>query len=261
MRIFVADLGDRLAEQVREHVEAARTRIAPGLRIAGGGDPDRQLGLHRPRQCLHRDVLAERPRERDLLAAPQLPHVLELREHDLLRVGVVLGPQHEVVRVPTRRGRDPDASVREVVDDRPFLGDPDRVVQRHHATARANLDVLRHRRDRGAGDRRIRIRAAERVEVTLGCPHRAKPFSSKNFAPSISSRYFAGPGASSLPHMNRPSPRPWVTAAPSALTAHRRRFDSRLVVDDDLEAARQRPEQLEHRDVERQARDREPNHG
>ena len=69
-------------------------------------------------------------RGRHGLAAPQGAHRLDARGHQLAAIGEVLRREREVVGVPAGRERQPDAPVREVVDDRPVLGTADRVVQR-----------------------------------------------------------------------------------------------------------------------------------
>ena len=57
---LVGDLLDRLSEQVGQHVGAERAGLLPGVGVAGGGDPDRQLGRDRPRLRHDRERLARR---------------------------------------------------------------------------------------------------------------------------------------------------------------------------------------------------------
>ncbi len=119
---------------------------------------------------------------------------------------------------------------------------------------RRGLHPVRDRGDRRAGHRRVRVDAAEGVEMTLRRPHRLEAVGVRE------------PGA--------------VEQQPVLVVATRfraceveqaeRRVPARLLrarqcaalaVQYHRGAARQRPEELEHRDVERQARHRQPRAG
>ena len=147
-----------------------------------------------------------------------------------------------------------DAAVREVVDDRPFLGDAQHGVQRADDAAGANADLLGDRGDGGARDRRIREQAAEGVEVTLRRPDRdeavlvGEPRALEQQAVLV---------LLVLALVARE-----VEQAEVDRALRRGDGDERLAlfvaVQHDGEAARQRPQQLEHRDVEAEAGDGEP---
>src|SRR5690606_5385314 len=142
-----------------------------GSRASGRGDPEGKLRLHRPRERADQDGPLG-TLELDLLSAPEPPDDVELVDHPLLAVLEGVGPQGEVVRLPSGRERNADATRREVVDERPLLGHPNGVMERAHAAPGADLHALGDHRERRARDGWIRIEAAERVEVPLGRPHR-----------------------------------------------------------------------------------------
>jgi hypothetical protein len=258
-RDLLPHLLDRLAEQVREDREPVGAGHAERLGVAGGGHPHRQLGLHRPRQDRQLDVVAQRAGERHRLAAPQLPHGLDLAEHQVLAVGEVLRREHEVVRLPARRERDADATVREVVDDRPLLGDPDRAVQRRDDAAGADPQPLGDRGDGRAHHRRVRVQPAEVVEVALRRPDRREAVGVGELGALHQQPVLLRAGALAGGE---------VEQAEVDVAGRRRRVapdPAHLGLaageQHDLEASRERPEQLEHRDVERDARLGEPHAG
>src|SRR5207244_363062 len=89
-------------------------------------------------------------------------------------VRVALRREREVARVPARREGDAGPPVREVIDDRPLLRDADRVMEREDDAPRADADARRRGGERRAGDGRVRVEAAEGVEVPLRRPDRAE---------------------------------------------------------------------------------------
>ena len=164
------ELVEGLSQQVREDEAPGLARQPKRLGIAGGRDPHRQLGLHRPRQGRDEHVLAQWSRKADALPAPEAPDRLDVRHHAVLRVRERFRPQDEVVRVPTRRERDADAPARQVVDERPLLGHANRVMKREHDAAGTDPDARRDRGNRGAHHRGIGVEAAERMKVPLRRP-------------------------------------------------------------------------------------------
>src|SRR6185503_12474940 len=115
--------------------------------------------------------LAGRIAKGNFLTAPQAADLINLFEHHALVVGVVFWPENEVIELPAGGKRDRDAAVAEVVHDRPLLGNPDGVVKRGDATAGADTDAFGDGCERGTGDRRIRIRPSEGVEMAFRRPH------------------------------------------------------------------------------------------
>ena len=163
-----------LTEQVGQHSGAEPTGGAEGVGRAGAGDPHRKFGLDRRREDADRLLLSGAVGELELLAAPEPPDSVDSVGHGAAAVRVVLRPQREVHRVPAGGERDADPAPRQVVDDRPLLGDAQRMVQRRDHAARADADPLGHGGDGGPGDGRIRVQAAERMEVPLRRPHGGK---------------------------------------------------------------------------------------
>ena len=149
---FSGHFVDRLTQQVSEDIRAKLAGLAISVRIARGGDPDRQLGLHRTRQGSNRDILPERVAEGHFLAPPQSPDLVDLFQHHALAVGIVFGAQDEIVGLPAGSEGQPYPAVAEVVDDGPFLGDTDRMVQGRDAAAGADSYVFGDGCERGAGD-------------------------------------------------------------------------------------------------------------
>src|SRR6185295_17071660 len=123
---------------------------------------------HRMDLDLHRLALAVGRLVR--AALPEPPDRLDAVEGDLLPVRVALRGEDEVVGVPADGEGDVDPAVGEVVHHRPFLGDADRMVKRHHDAAGAQPEVLRGFGEEHGQERRIREDAAELVEVALGDP-------------------------------------------------------------------------------------------
>ena len=127
------------------------------------------------------------------------------------------------------------------------------VVQRKHDAARAEADRLVIDGQGGAGDGRIGVQPAERVEVPLGRPHRREAV------------LVGEPGAFEQERgtCRRRSASSALGEVEQAEVDRAARATAPLVVpvssvEHDLEAARQGPEQLEHRDVEREAGHRQP---
>ena len=126
-------------------------------------------------------------------------------------------------------------------------------MERQDAAAGANLHVLGHGRDRGARHRRIRERTTEGAEVALGCVHGAETVGIGELRGLEHQLVFARTGSGiATPerhaHIDWPPPARRGVAAGALDVAE----------DHDLEATGQGPEQLEHRDVERETRHREP---
>ena len=151
--------------------------LAPGFGVAGGGDPDRQFLRDRARLGHARAKGAPSlRREIHRLAAPQPAQPGRSRRTSPARLsgGVFSG------RSTKSSGCQPEA-----------MASPARPLVRLSITAHssamragwcsgsdagpgAHADVLRDRRHRGAGDRGVRIGAAEGMEVAFRRPDRAE---------------------------------------------------------------------------------------
>ena len=130
------------------------------------------------------------------------------------------------------------------------------MVQRQHHAAGADLHPLGDRRDGRAGDRGVGVQAAERMEVALGRPHRGKAVLVAVLRAFEQQPVLVG---DALGLVAGEVEQAEVQRAMRMRAARRRGGRAVLVGrDDDVVAARQRPAQLEHRDVERQAGDGEP---
>ena len=174
-RNLLADLGDRLAEQVGEHVGADPGCLTIRLGIAGGRDPYGKLSADRSRLGDDAHLFAVRRCELDRLAAPEATHGFDIAEHRRLVVGRrILRPQQKVLRHPTRGECHTRAAIAEVVDHRPFLDDARRVMQRQHTASGADIEIFRDRGNGRTGDGRIGIGAAESVEMPFRRPDGAK---------------------------------------------------------------------------------------
>ena len=114
---------DRLPEQMRQHVRAGLRRGDEALGIAGDRDPDRQLLLDRPRQDPRLHGLAGAVDERQRLAAPQAAHGSICSNISSLRFLKASGCRTKSFGCQPGANEIADAAIREVVDDRPFLGD------------------------------------------------------------------------------------------------------------------------------------------
>ena len=174
-RDLLGNLVDRLAQKVRQHVAALGTRLLPGLGVARRGHPDRQFPGHRAglrHDLVHLAVGAGEP---DRLSAPQPAQLVDVLRHGGFVVRRrILGAQDEVVRLPAAGNGQSRAPVRQVVDDRPFLGNAGGMVQRCHNRTRAHPDVARDGGHGSAGHRRVRIGPAKGMEMPFRRPDRNK---------------------------------------------------------------------------------------
>ena len=253
---FSGHFVDRLTQQVSEDIRAKLAGLAIRVGIARGGDPERQLSLYWTRKGFDRYVLPERIAERNFLAPPQAFDLVDVLQHHALVVGVVLGAQDKIVGLPAGGEGERHPAVAEVVDDGPFLGDTDRMVQGRNAAAGADTDALGDGRERGAGDGWIRIRAAESVKMALRRPHGLEAVAIEILRPfQHQTVLVASRRVIVAPHEQAEAQR-------EALELRRRRkMVLHVALDDDFEAARQSPEQLEHGDIEREARHGKPGTG
>ncbi len=253
----LAQLLPALAEQVRQHARAQQPCFAEGGRVARGGEPDGQLPLHGGGTDADVDGRAQAIGQAHGLAPPEPPHEVQAPAGVLPAVRVALRREHEVLRVPSRSHGESHAPVGQVVDEGPLLGDAHRVVQRKDDTAGTDGHALGDGGHRRARQRGVGVEPAKGVEVSLGRPHRLE---------AMAVREARALHQQSIPLRARsPFIRGEVEEAEAQGLATRRRRTARsggqaalLALHGDLEATRQRPEQLQHGDVEGHARHREP---
>ena len=254
---FPGKIFDALPQQVGEHVGAHLPGLAEGLGIAGGRHPAGELRLDRPGQRLHLD-LALGPAKFATFAAPERAHRLDLTAEDLLPLLVSVGRDGEVVRLPPGGKGDADPSVREVVDERPFLRDADWAVQRRDATSCADLDSFGNGRDCRARHRRIWIESAERMEVPFRRPNRLETVPVGEPGAFEQKTVLVAPFLGFVAReVEEAESNGGVCVREGRSAGALPRFVVALV-QHDLETARQGPEDLQHRDVERNARRRQP---
>ena len=171
----LGELLDRLAEQVGEHVDAERAGPLERRRRAGRREPDRQLGLHRAGQRAHVDRLRRRGRA----ASTVSPRHSRCTSVDRCAAGPPW-PWRSAVGLSTKSlGCQPAAN--EMRDAAAARGcrRPPTPRRRGSASAaaarrcrRGSPTCVGDRGERGAGHARVRVGAAEGVEVALGRPHR-----------------------------------------------------------------------------------------
>src|SRR2546428_5880296 len=92
---------DSLADQMREQIATDLARALARFRVPGGGQPDRQFRLYRPRHDLDRHRLSVRRGERHRFSAPEPADGFQFPEHDVFASGVVLWGEDEIVDLPS----------------------------------------------------------------------------------------------------------------------------------------------------------------
>ena len=248
-------LFDRLTQQVGQHAGTDLTRTAEGLGRPTRRDEDGQLGLHRARARQHVHRLAVTARQHTLFTAPQRTHGLDALEHQVVAVGVGLGRNGKVLGLPARCERNADTAFGEVVDQRPLFGHTHRVVQGQHHAAGSDLHVLGVHGQRTGGHCRAGVHATEDVEVALGRPHRVETV--------VVGELRAVEQQLVLLAALRLGVVAFVAGEIEEAEVHGRCLGAThrcrpRGVQHHLVAVAQRPQQLEHGDVERQARHRQP---
>src|SRR6266536_3137241 len=139
---LLPQLLDRVVEQVGEQVRANGAGALEGLRIPGSRDPDWQIVLKRRRVCPDLDGVAVPTGEHDRLSSPQPAYEVDTPVHLLMAIGVPLWEEYEVGWVPPRGKRQSNPPSRQMIDDRPLLDNPRRMVQRHvDASARLEKKI------------------------------------------------------------------------------------------------------------------------
>ena len=179
---LVCDLVHRLTQKVRQHVRANLSGLFPCLRIARCCHPNRQHLGHRAWLCDHSKGRAIFGRKFNCIAPPQRAQLFNRGIHRrLVFRRRVFGAQHKIVRLPTAGNCQTDAAIGQVVDDRPFLSNTGGMVQGGHARPRPHIQILRHRRHRSPGHRRVRVRTTKGMEMSFWCPDGVKAVGIRKF--------------------------------------------------------------------------------
>ena len=249
-----SDLLNALTQKVGQDMGANLARLAPGGRVARRGDPDLELRRNRARLCHHTEA-AGPGREIDLLAPPQTADLINPGEHGGAVVGRgILGAQHEIIGLPAACHRKARAPVGQVVDHRPIFGHARRVMQRQHDRPGPHPNAFRHRRDGRPGHAGVRIGAAKGVEVAFRRPDRAEPVTVGEFGTFQQQFVFLRPRPVIIAPVVKRELHPLGRG--DAPVRHQRPVF--VAGQHQLEAAGQCPEQLQHRNVEGERGDRQP---
>ena len=252
-RDLVLHLVNRLTQQVGQHICPDLARLFPSGGVSGGGDPDRQFFRHRAR--LGHDAMqrAIGLGVFDCFPGPEAAQLFDLAQHGGFVFGRrVFGAQHKIIGLPAAGNGQPRAPVGEIVDHRPFLGNPRGVVQGRDAGPCAHADIAGHARDSSASDRGVRVRPAKGVEMPLGSPDSAEAVRVGEFRPFDQGQVFVAA------HTVVISP---VIETEIHLTARGRGGSFQLVLFIDqhqLVAAREAVEELQHRDIKTERGDSQP---
>ena len=252
---LLGELLDALTQEMGQEVGALPSGVLVRLRCPGRRHEDRQLGLDGPRIRVDLVRRALTPGSGDRLAPPEPPQLVHLLDHDVAAVLVVLRLEDEVPVVPPRSERELHPPVREVVDDGPVFGHAYGVVQREHDASRPDLHVPGDHRQRARHDGRTRVDAAELVEVPLGHPDGRESVRVREPRPFEEQVIGVGPVGLRLA---REVEEAEVDRLGGDTDAHAHRRLGLVRLDHHRTAACERPEQLEHRDIERDAGDGEP---
>jgi hypothetical protein len=126
---------------------------------------------------------------------------------------------------------------------------------RGNTTLPADLDVLRDHRDGSARQRRVGIQTAELVEVTLGGPHCGEAVGVRELGAVQEEAVAVVLGAASVAGKVEEAERHLLCGREAGGFGRVGGQAGLVVLHDDGEATGERPEQLEHRDVERDAGD------
>lgn len=169
---------------------------------------------------------------------------------------VAVRSEDEVRRIPAGSERDSDATSGEVVDHRPVLGNSNRMMERENDATGANLDALCDRRDRCGSDRGVGVKAAEGVEMPLRRPNRGE--SVRIGKPRSLEEQAIGVSLSEGRSVARKVEKTQIEATAGERRSRDQGGLSAGRVQNDAKAPRERPEKLEHGDVEREARHCKP---
>ena len=170
-----ASSSSALAQQVGEEVGAQLARQPEGLGVAGGGEPDGQLRLHRPRQDAHLDLLPVAARDARRASPRQSRRTVSmpLEHHVACASAKFSGARTKSFGVPAGGERDARPGRRE----RLSTTDHSSATRIGWCSGSTTLPArmphaLGDGGDRRAGHRRVGVEAAEGVEVALRRPDR-----------------------------------------------------------------------------------------
>jgi hypothetical protein len=163
-----------LTKQVRQDIRAHLARLDKGFFATSSRNPDRKLCLDRGRKHFDRDLRAGTVFHLHNIALPQLLHRFDIAKHHLFAPLVVLGKEGEIIGMPARGKGQANATMREVINNRPLFGHAQRIMQREHDTASTQLHMSGHRCQCGTCDGWVGIEAAKAVKMSFGSPDGGK---------------------------------------------------------------------------------------
>ena len=173
---------------------------------------------------------------------------------------IALGSKDEVIRLPARGKGNPHPTLREVVDERPLFSDTNGVVQGQHTTAGANLDIPGHCGQRGTGDGGIGILTAKGMKVAFRRPHRIKTMLIGELR-SFDEQLIFVRGVSTAVVTGKVIQTEIEFFGLFCCGSFTRRYALLTAMQHYGKSARQTPENLQHRNVERYAGLRQPHAG
>ncbi|CTQ76781.1 hypothetical protein LAX5112_04708 [Roseibium alexandrii] len=145
---FASQLVDGLPEKVGQNIGAVAGCIPIRLRVSGCCQPYRQLVLNGSWLRDDADGLVASFKVHRV-SAPEFPDGLNVPVHGCLVVRrPVFRAQNKVLRHPAGCKGKGNPAIAKVVNHRPLLGNPCRVVKGKHAAAGADRQVLRDGRNR-----------------------------------------------------------------------------------------------------------------
>ena len=125
---FFGHFGKSLPQKMGQHAATLSRCCRKSLRVTSGGDPHRNLVLHRSRQSRGLDHFTFVVGKFHSFAAPQGAHRVDAFQHDVFAVVKILRLQDEVVRLPTRSNCHARPAARQIVNQRPVFRRPHRMV-------------------------------------------------------------------------------------------------------------------------------------
>ena len=119
------NLGHRLPQKVGQNIGPDCPGLSPCFGVSCCCHPDWQGLGHRARLGQNREHRPFASGEIDRLSGPERPQILDrLKHRGFVGGGGVVGAQDEIIGLPARRDGQADLAIGQIVDHRPFLGNP-----------------------------------------------------------------------------------------------------------------------------------------